>query len=54
MNRMRVVGGVDTRGTFDVDVDVGAREADGYGEQLGEGAVGPYLQTRARWIDLSS
>jgi len=44
---------INTYGFFDVAVPYGGFRMSGYGKELGEEALEPYLQTKSVWTDLS-
>jgi acyl-CoA reductase-like NAD-dependent aldehyde dehydrogenase len=44
---------VNTYGWFDVAAPYGGFKMSGYGKELGEEALGAYLQTKTVWVDLS-
>jgi len=44
---------INTYGFFDVAVPYGGFRMSGYGKELGEEALDPYLQTKSVWTDLS-
>ena len=43
---------INTCGMFDVAVPFGGRKHSGYGRELGEEALEPYLQSKSVWVDL--
>jgi aldehyde dehydrogenase (NAD+) len=45
---------INTYGMFDVAVPFGGRKHSGFGKELGEEALEPYLQSKSVWIDLTS
>ena len=45
---------VNTYGMFDVAVPFGGRKHSGFGKELGEEALEPYLHSKSVWIDLTS
>jgi phenylacetaldehyde dehydrogenase len=44
---------INTYGFFDVAVPYGGFRMSGYGKELGQEALDPYLQTKSVWTDLS-
>ena len=44
---------INTYGMFDVAVPFGGRKHSGYGRELGEEAMEPYLQSKSLWVDLT-
>jgi acyl-CoA reductase-like NAD-dependent aldehyde dehydrogenase len=45
---------INTYGMFDVAVPFGGRKHSGYGRELGDEALEPYLQSKSIWLDLDS
>jgi acyl-CoA reductase-like NAD-dependent aldehyde dehydrogenase len=45
---------INTYGMFDVAVPFGGRKHSGFGRELGEEALEPYLQSKSVWLDLTS
>jgi phenylacetaldehyde dehydrogenase len=45
---------INTYGMFDVAVPFGGRKHSGYGRELGEEALEPYLQSKSIWVDLEA
>jgi phenylacetaldehyde dehydrogenase len=45
---------INTYGMFDVAVPFGGRKHSGYGRELGDEALEPYLQSKSIWLDLES
>jgi acyl-CoA reductase-like NAD-dependent aldehyde dehydrogenase len=45
---------INTYGMFDVAVPFGGRKHSGYGRELGDEALEPYLQSKSVWLDLES
>ncbi len=45
---------INTYGMFDVAVPFGGRKHSGFGRELGEEALEPYLQSKSIWVDLTS
>jgi aldehyde dehydrogenase (NAD+) len=45
---------INTYGMFDVAVPFGGRKQSGFGRELGEEALEPYLQSKSIWIDLDA
>jgi phenylacetaldehyde dehydrogenase len=45
---------INTYGMFDVAVPFGGRKHSGFGKELGEEALEPYLHSKSVWIDLTS
>jgi acyl-CoA reductase-like NAD-dependent aldehyde dehydrogenase len=45
---------VNTYGMFDVAVPFGGRKHSGFGRELGEEALEPYLQSKSIWLDLEA
>ena len=45
---------INTYGMFDVAVPFGGRKHSGFGRELGEEALEPYLQSKSIWLDLTS
>jgi acyl-CoA reductase-like NAD-dependent aldehyde dehydrogenase len=45
---------INTYGMFDVAVPFGGRKHSGYGRELGEEALDPYLQSKSVWVDLEA
>ena len=44
---------INTYGMFDVAVPFGGRKHSGFGRELGEEAMEPYLQSKSLWVDLT-
>jgi phenylacetaldehyde dehydrogenase len=45
---------INTYGMFDVAVPFGGRKQSGFGKELGEEALEPYLHSKSVWVDLTS
>jgi acyl-CoA reductase-like NAD-dependent aldehyde dehydrogenase len=45
---------INTYGMFDVAVPFGGRKQSGFGRELGEEALEPYLQSKSVWLDLDA
>jgi acyl-CoA reductase-like NAD-dependent aldehyde dehydrogenase len=45
---------INTYGMFDVAVPFGGRKQSGFGRELGEEALEPYLQSKSVWLDLEA
>jgi len=45
---------INTYGMFDVAVPFGGRKHSGFGKELGEEALEPYLHSKSVWVDLTS
>jgi phenylacetaldehyde dehydrogenase len=45
---------INTYGMFDVSVSFGGRKQSGFGRELGEEALEPYLQSKSVWLDLEA
>jgi acyl-CoA reductase-like NAD-dependent aldehyde dehydrogenase len=45
---------INTYGMFDVAVPFGGRKHSGFGKELGEEALDPYLHSKSVWLDLTS
>ncbi len=45
---------INTYGMFDVAVPFGGRKQSGFGRELGEEALEPYLHSKSVWVDLTS
>jgi acyl-CoA reductase-like NAD-dependent aldehyde dehydrogenase len=45
---------INTYGMFDVAVPFGGRKHSGFGRELGEEALEPYLQSKSIWLDLDA
>ena len=45
---------INTYGMFDVAVPFGGRKHSGFGRELGEEALEPYLQSKSIWVDLEA
>ena len=45
---------INTYGMFDVAVPFGGRKHSGFGRELGEEALEPYLTSKSVWVDLQS
>jgi acyl-CoA reductase-like NAD-dependent aldehyde dehydrogenase len=45
---------INTYGMFDVAVPFGGRKHSGFGRELGEEALAPYLTSKSVWVDLQS
>jgi phenylacetaldehyde dehydrogenase len=45
---------INTYGMFDVAVPFGGRKHSGFGRELGQEALEPYLQSKSIWVDLTS
>jgi phenylacetaldehyde dehydrogenase len=45
---------INTYGMFDVSVPFGGRKHSGFGRELGEEALEPYLQSKSVWVDLEA
>ncbi len=45
---------INTYGMFDVAVPFGGRKHSGFGRELGEEALDPYLQSKSVWLDLEA
>ncbi|MGZ4148536.1 MAG: aldehyde dehydrogenase family protein [Actinomycetota bacterium] len=45
---------INTYGMFDVAVPFGGRKHSGFGKELGEEALEPYLHSKSIWVDLTS
>jgi acyl-CoA reductase-like NAD-dependent aldehyde dehydrogenase len=45
---------INTYGMFDVAVPFGGRKHSGFGKELGEEALEPYLHSKSVWLDLTS
>jgi acyl-CoA reductase-like NAD-dependent aldehyde dehydrogenase len=45
---------INTYGMFDVAVPFGGRKHSGFGRELGEEALDPYLQSKSVWLDLDA
>jgi phenylacetaldehyde dehydrogenase len=45
---------INTYGMFDVAVPFGGRKHSGFGRELGEEALDPYLHSKSVWVDLTS
>jgi phenylacetaldehyde dehydrogenase len=45
---------INTYGMFDVSVPFGGRKHSGFGRELGEEALEPYLQSKSIWLDLDA
>ncbi len=45
---------INTYGMFDVTVPFGGRKQSGFGRELGEEALEPYLQSKSVWLDLEA
>ena len=43
---------INTYGMFDVAVPFGGRKQSGFGKELGEEALEPYLHSKSVWVDL--
>jgi acyl-CoA reductase-like NAD-dependent aldehyde dehydrogenase len=44
---------INTYGMFDVAVPFGGRKHSGFGRELGEEALEPYLKSKSVWLDLT-
>ena len=44
---------INTYGMFDVAVPFGGRKHSGFGKELGEEALEPYLHSKSVWVDLT-
>ncbi len=45
---------INTYGMFDAAVPFGGRKHSGFGRELGEEALEPYLQSKSIWLDLEA
>jgi aldehyde dehydrogenase (NAD+) len=45
---------INTYGMFDVAVPFGGRKQSGFGKELGEEALEPYLHSKSIWVDLTA
>ena len=45
---------INTYGMFDVSVPFGGRKHSGFGKELGEEALEPYLHSKSVWVDLTA
>ena len=45
---------INTYGMFDVAVPFGGRKHSGFGKELGEEALEPYLHSKSVWVDLTA
>ena len=45
---------INTYGMFDAAVPFGGRKHSGFGRELGEEALEPYLQSKSIWVDLEA